>query len=315
MKNYLLYFFAILLWTVAIPFTPEVLGFEATVKEQEYKPRNVSVKMKSGEIEEMNIEDYVLGVMLCEMPSNYDKQALLAQAVTIRSYVYYLIENRDSNKHSDADLCCDGSCCREYITYKELYGMSGDNIAIDRNAVMKEAVKETEGEIITYNDKAILALYHISSGARTESYQNLNGINVPYLTSVNNVDESGFVYYKKEVFYKFADFENLLKTNGFEYTYSSDEQPVVTQNTSGRCDSIRFGTVMVTGTDMMKMTDLASTNIEISKGKDGYTIRSYGLGSGLGLSQFGANVLAGKGYDYKQIIEFYFKNTLVKKLK
>jgi stage II sporulation protein D len=136
---------------------------------------------------------------------------LKAQAVAIRSYALYIIESK-SGKHADADLCADGKCCRNYITYDELCTKTSKKNADERFKAMSAAVYETSGEILTYEGKTAMTLYHISSPAKTESYENVFKTEVPYLVSVDNVDESGFVHYKKEVVFKLPSSRSCLPT-------------------------------------------------------------------------------------------------------
>jgi stage II sporulation protein D len=314
LKNYLLYFFAVILWTALLPFSTSVAKVENPAKEPASYEAKYKVKKASGEIAEMTIDEYTLGVMLTEMPANYEKEALRAQAIAIRSYALYLIET-NSAKHEDADLCSDGKCCRNYVTYDELCTKTSKANADERFKAMSAAVYETCGEALTYEGKTAMTLYHISSPAKTESYENVFKTKVPYLVSVDNVDESGFVQYKKEITFKFADFQKLLNDNGYQYTYTEGEKAFPALNNAGRCEYAVFGSVEIPASIFCSLAGLNSNCFEIAKVSDGYKITSYGLGSGLGMSQYGANILATQGCTYKEILSFYFKNTVLEKRK
>lgn len=316
MRNYLLYFFVLLIWASLIPFTPALFGSvqeeNSAVESEKYK-----VLTSDGTIAEMTLDEYVLGVMLSEMPASYEKQALFAQAIAIRSYTVYLLEE-NKNRHSTEDgtqydLCSNDDCCRKYITYNELVVLAGETNAAERFATMRAAVSETSGEILTYNGKTAMTLYHISSPGRTEGYENAFGVVVPYLRGVDNVDESGFIYYKKEAYYSFADFQVLLNSNGYQYTYTEGELFFPTPNENARSTTVTFGNSEIAVASFVKMVGLNSTCIEIIKDATGYIIRSYGYGSGLGMSQYGANILASQGSSYQDILKFYFKDTIIEK--
>ncbi|HAN21334.1 MAG: hypothetical protein A2Y15_07170 [Clostridiales bacterium GWF2_36_10] len=319
MKNYLLYFFILLLWTSLIPFTPVVINHIENNEVITETEEMYTVLLPNGETAEMTLDEYVLGVMLTEMPASYEKQALFAQAVCIRSYAVYILEqakheNNDS-PHPDADFCSNPDCCRRYITYDALKALAGDDNATERYNAMKDAVYETSGEILTYNGKTAMTLYHISSPARTESYENVFNIAVPYLTAVNNVDESGFIYYEKEVKITFEELEKLLMSNGYDYSYSEGEQAFATLNENKRSNYVMFGSTEITAARFAELVGLNSNCIEITKNSDGYTICSTGFGSGLGMSQYGANILALQGKTYKEILSFYFTDTQLVKRK
>lgn len=316
MKNYLLYFFILLLWTSLIPFTPAIIGNESA--EESTPEVKLKVKTSGGETKELTLEEYVLGVMLTEMPANYEKQALLAQAVVIRSYTEYLLENRQAgnpSNHPDFALCSDAACCRNYITYEELVTLAGETNAAARYAAMSAAVNETAGEVLTYNGKTAMTLYHVSSCAHTESYQNVFGVAVPYLVGTDNVDEASFIYYKKNKHFTFAELQTLLASGGYSYTYTEGEQTIVDKNENLRCTSILLGNTEIKATDFVKLTGLNSFCIEIVKDTTGYTFSSFGYGSGLGMSQYGANILASQGKTYQDILKFYFKDTTLEKRK
>lgn len=317
MKNYLLYFFIIIIWIALIPFSPSVFNLEEYNKSPGKYEEKIKVLNSDGKISDMTIDEYVLGVMLTEMPASYDKQALLAQAVAIRSYTLYMLEiaEKDNRKHPDADLCTDEKCCQDYITYEELCSKTNKKSADQRFAAISAAVYETSGEIIIYDGKPAMALYHISSPARTESYKNIFGSDVPYLTAVDNVDESGFVFYKKEVHLTFEELQSLLVSNGYDYAYTKDEKAFAAPNENLRSEYAVFGSTEIPAEIFAELTNLNSLCFEITKADDGYNICSLGYGSGLGMSQYGANILASKGYSYKDILSFYYKDTVIEKRK
>ena len=49
---------------------------------------------KTGEVEEVNLDTYLCNVVSAEMPADYEKEALKAQAVVARTYTIYKIENK-----------------------------------------------------------------------------------------------------------------------------------------------------------------------------------------------------------------------------
>ncbi len=316
MRNYLLYFFVLTVWTALLPFSPSVPVISETLEQNECTSSDIISVLTDDGIIEVSLDEYVLGVMLNEMPANYEKQALLAQAVCIRSYVLYILENKPRTpEHPEADFCNNPSCCRSFTSYKELLELISEENATARFLAMSAAVYETSGQILTYDGKPIMALYHISSPARTESYGNVFDISVPYLTGVTNVDESGFVRYKQDVRFSFDELEALLMANGYDYSYTEEEFFSVLTNENMRCEYVILGETEIPGRAFSEIAELKSSCYEIKKDVDGYIITSYGYGSGLGMSQYGANILASEGRTYEEILKFYFKDTNIQKLK
>jgi len=319
LKNYLLYFFVVLMWMALVPFAPVIIGDGAKAETYE-NSHIIRVLTIDNTVVEMTLDDYVLGVMLSEMPASYEKQALLAQAVVIRSYTQYLLEAQEQgDEHHTAsggleyDLCSNPSCCRKYTTESELVSLAGKTNAEARIKAMSAAVSETSGEVLTYNGKTAMTLYHASSPARTESYESLFGTAVPYLVGIDNVDESSFIHYKKETYFTFLDLQVLLAANGYEYKHVENEVFSVTLNENLRANNIVIGSTDIPATDFIKIIGLKSCCIEITTDGAGYLFKSSGYGSGLGMSQYGASLLAMQGYSYKDILKFYFKDTSLEK--
>ena len=68
---------------------------------------------KTGEVEEVNLDTYLCNVVSAEMPADYEKEALKAQAVVARTYTIYKIENK---KHDNADICDSSTCCQAWVS-------------------------------------------------------------------------------------------------------------------------------------------------------------------------------------------------------
>ena len=71
---------------------------------------------KTGEIEQVNLDDYLCNVVSAEMPASYEKEALKAQAIVARTYTIYKILNK---KHENADICDDSTCCQAWISKED----------------------------------------------------------------------------------------------------------------------------------------------------------------------------------------------------
>ena len=98
------------------------------------------------------------------MPSTFDEEALKAQAVAARTYVIYKIENNIKSGHKGADICTNSSHCQAYTSYENLKNIKGKDWMDSDYVKVKKAIDETKGQILTYNDKAILPLYFSTSG-------------------------------------------------------------------------------------------------------------------------------------------------------
>ena len=103
----------------------------------------------TNEIEEVPLDTYICNVISAEMPVDFEKEALKAQAIVARTYTIYKIKNK---KHDNADICDNSSCCQAWISKQDrLDRWDGDKEA--KWNKIEEAVKETQGKIITYRYK------------------------------------------------------------------------------------------------------------------------------------------------------------------
>ena len=123
---------------------------------------------KTGEVEELNIDDYLLGVVSAEMPASFEEEALKAQAVVARTYTIYKIVNNDG-KHEEADICDDSTCCQAWISEKDRKEKWKDSESETNWQKIVNAVNGTQGKIITYEGKPINAFFHSNSGGETEA--------------------------------------------------------------------------------------------------------------------------------------------------
>ena len=150
----------------------------------------------SCKVEHMPLEEYIVHVLSAEMPSSYGLEALKAQAVAARTYTLYCTKERKNDHESEADVCSDYRHCQAYKREEEIISAFSPT----QLSLIKQAVQETAGEVLTYEGEIINAVYHASSDKSTESAQNVWGSHVPYLVSVPSENESGMPGFESEVF-------------------------------------------------------------------------------------------------------------------
>ncbi len=116
------------------------------------------------------VEEYLYSVVCREMSPSWEVEALKAQAVCARNFAL-----RRINYHSKFGFdVCRTVCCQAYSTNA------------DNSASVHQAVDETRGELLFYNDEVVQTVYSSSMGARTENVKNVWGSSFPYLVSVEN---------------------------------------------------------------------------------------------------------------------------------
>ena len=154
---------------------------------------------KTNSIEEIEIDEYLYGVVSSEMPASFEIEALKAQAVAARTYTIYKINNND-NKHGEADICDNSTCCQAWISKEDRLQKWDEKNRNEYWNKIKEAVNSTKGKIITYDGNPINAFFHANSGGATESPVNVwGGNNYPYLQTVATAGEDAYSQYSSEI--------------------------------------------------------------------------------------------------------------------
>ena len=129
---------------------------------------------KTGEIEELPIDEYLYGVVSSEMPVKYEIEALKAQAVVARTYTIYQITH-SNGKHGNADICDNYACCQAWISKEDRFAKWDEKDAENNWEKIVNAVDSTQGKVITHNGDVIDAFFHSNSGGITEIASNVWG--------------------------------------------------------------------------------------------------------------------------------------------
>lgn len=257
--------------------------------------------------------DYLTAVVLSEMPPSFDTEALKAQAVAARTFLY---RQRETKKHEDCDVCADSTCCQAWTDGESLQVRFGADCDAYRLKA-EQAVEDTAGEVLVYDGALIDATYFSCSGGSTESAVAVWGSDVPYLQSVVSPGEERAGKFATEVTISDSDFADILRTNSdaVDLTDSAENWVgEVTLTEGGGVDTILLGGVAFRGTQVRQMFGLNSAKFTLSHGEDGFTFHVLGYGHRVGMSQYGADNMARCGFDYQTILRYYYRGADIKKL-
>ena len=264
---------------------------------------------KTGEIEELPIDEYLLGVVSSEMPANFEIEALKAQAVVARTYTIYQIMN-SNGKHGEADICDNYACCQAWISKEDRLNRWDENEKESNWNKIIDAVNSTSGKIITYNGEPIDAFFHSNSGGVTETASNVwGGKNFPYLQCVEVSGEDNYEQFSSEVNLSKEELLNKLKVKypEVEISFNEPDQIKIKEYTeSGRVKTIKFGNIELSGTEVRTLFSLKSTNFKIEADETNIIFKVLGYGHGVGMSQTGADSLAKNGKNYEEIIKHFY---------
>lgn len=269
---------------------------------------------KENKIENVPLEEYVLSVVSSEMPATFHEEALKAQAILARTFVINKLITGCSNI-KEGDIC-DTTHCQAYLNIDKKKEAWGEN-AEEYLKKIERAVKETEGEVLAYNKEIIkYPQYFSTSSGSTEDAAAVFSEDVPYLKSVESPGEEVSPKYESEINISISDFKNKLKELIPKSNLGSDindKVKILSRNTGGTVDDIRIGDVVIKGKEFRKIFSLNSANFNLEVLGKEVNIKCLGYGHGVGMSQWGANVMGKDGKKYDEILEHYFKGSEIEK--
>lgn len=268
---------------------------------------------KTGEIEQVNIDEYLYNVVSAEMPATYEIEALKAQAIVARTYTIYKISDK---KHENADICDDSTCCQAWISKDDRFSRWEENQRDSNWEKICKCVNDTKGKIVTYDNKPINAFFHSNSGGTTEVPVNVwGGTGYPYLQSVETSGEDTYTQYASEVVFSNEELLSKIKQkyNDITIDFSNvDDIKILGYTESNRVKTVRFGNHELAGVDVRTLLGLKSTNFEIIREGNNVKFSVKGYGHGVGMSQTGADSMAKQGSSADEIIKHFYTGVEIK---
>ncbi|MGB3511743.1 MAG: SpoIID/LytB domain-containing protein [Microcoleaceae cyanobacterium] len=270
-----------------------------------YRGRTHIIPHKGGvtAINYVSLEEYLYSVIGAEMNGNWPQSALKAQAVAARSYA---LHKRQENTNNFYDLGND----QQWQVYQGIKTESPGTYA---------AVSGTQGQVLTYGGQIILALFHSSSGGHTENVEDVWSNPLPYLRAVPDFDQDAPVYEWTE---SFTQQELKQRISGVGNVISMTPQSTTPH---GSVNTIKVlgdaGVKTLEGTDITAALGLKSTRFTVSPQKSegqqiptSFQITGKGFGHAVGMSQWGAYNLARNGYNYQQILLYYYQGATLARI-
>jgi len=304
---------------------------------------------------ELPYEQYLYGVVPAEVPSSWHMEALKAQAVAARNYGILNI-----GKHTtDGFDVCNGQHCQAYRGFSH------------ENARTNQAVEETKGKLVLFNDKLIPTYFHSSSGGRTENSENIWTATLPYIRAVDDTYGLGSPHDNWTKKYNKNDLKAKLAANNIDvgdiidivplsvsvngrvtclevrgtkstvklekekirsimgssevrsiwYNLTTDADVFVKDGSNGKASTNRAGSLYVVSANGVQKLNSPNNKVyirnqnstaSISAVPEYYLFTGKGWGHGLGMSQYGAKGMAEAGFNFIQILEYYYTGTKVK---
>ncbi len=323
---------------VALVFLPAALAgnwwhWDDQLKEQSNgKPAGESNELDGGTLlriyltgeqtaAEMELEDYLVGVVAAEMPASFHLEALKAQAVVARTYALRKMTARGGSgcrSHPGADLCTDSTCCQAWekgSVSLEKWPPGKDSFYLQR---IREAVSSTRGLVITFEQELAEAVYHSTCGGMTEAASDAwSGGGSPYLQAVECTYCSHSTYYRRETAMPLTAYAAAFKMEKEALPVLGEGNvpllEVTARSKSGRNLLLELGAPGRTysGNEMRNFLGLPSTHFHWRVEGNSIVFSTRGHGHGVGMCQYGADGMAAEGHGFIEILEHYYGGVTV----
>jgi stage II sporulation protein D len=275
-------------------------------------PIQINVKLSNPQKTiKVPLEDYIRGVVASEMPVEFESESLQAQALAARTYIYSRVKN---NEATVTDTVKD----QVYATDEKLKERWKEHYQVNMQKV-NAAVQATKGKVITYQDKPIYAAFFSTSNGYTENSEEYFKETYPYLRSVVSAwDRQSPKFTRTKTMTVAEIVSDLEKHTGEKIAASAFAQGKgfrILKKTSGkRIAKIMVGDHVFTGRQVREALGLASSDFVWKQDGSQITFTTHGFGHGVGMSQWGANLLAKQGRTAEQIIQYYYQHVKIKNI-
>lgn len=269
--------------------------------------------------EEMDLEEYIKGVVAAEMPAEFHLEALKAQAIAARTYAYGRFSGVYESKkgvHDGIDVCKNSTHCQAWVSKEAAIKKWNVFFAARYWSKISKAVESTKGLIVVYDGKVANTLFHSSSSTSTENSEDVwPGVSVPYLRSVASTGDEEAKGFETSINMKSSEVYKKLRQSYPEIEFDGDlfdNFNVLEYTDGGRVKTIKIGNTILKGTELRTLLGLRSTNFVIERlgsgkgDKETLRITTKGYGHGVGMSQWGADYLAKTGGTYIEILKHYY---------
>lgn len=273
--------------------------------------------IETSKVEEIEVEEYIKGVIAAEMPANFEEEALKAQAVAARTYYYSKRINNCKNAHGGE--ICNSTHCQVYESKEEALAKWPEASRNQYWNKISEAVENTKNQVLTYKDELVLypQFFAISWG-KTEDSAEVFSQEVPYLQSIDSEGEEIANKYSSQLDVDLQTFVNTINNtysdSGLTLDNVKSNVKVISNNESGSVKEIQLGNKTITGRDFRTLFNLNSAYFTLTYKNSAVTISCKGYGHGLGMSQWGANVMAKEGKKYDEILKHYYSGIEIKSI-
>ncbi|MFT8872970.1 MAG: stage II sporulation protein D [Sporolactobacillus sp.] len=295
---------------IVLPFRAHLIDKQAqpltlVPETKAHAPRDITVnvlRVATNSTEHLVLDRYLIGVVAAEMPADFPKEALKAQALAARTYILSQL------RQTPDKVVTDTVKNQAYLDDDELRKAWGNEYE-RRMARIRSAVFSTKGQVITYQGKLITPEFFSTSNGETENAENYWQHAVPYLCSVASPWDKASPKY---INVKQIPVNEVDRRLGVTLARADGEVGrVLKQTPTGHIAIYQIGSESFSGRVVREKLDLSSTDFSLVR--KGHVIVSKTIGSGhdVGMSQYGAAGMAKEGKNASQIVTYYYTGTTV----
>lgn len=286
----------IFLFTMFIPKSKSDIKEETIKKVEEKKetPKYVQVS-SNGNVSEVELETYLIGVVASEMPYSFELEALKAQSVAARTFVM----QRDLK----VDDTTSSQVYKSEQELKEIFDQDYDAMYTK----IKKAVDATKGEVMKYQDAYISAMFYSCNNGKSNDAAWYYKNEVPYLKSVDSPWDLNYDACKKSEERSVSDVVQALGVNAFNvenFEYYDN----------GYVKNVTIKGKTFTGREVREKLKLRSSCFSFVESGSSVIINTSGFGHGVGMSQYGADGMAKEGKNYREILKHYYTGITIEKM-
>ncbi|MFN2744592.1 MULTISPECIES: stage II sporulation protein D [Bacillus] len=258
-------------------------------------------------VEDIPLEEYVMGVVASEMPADFNIEALKAQALAARTYIVRQMVSDQAVQPPKGSLVDDSQMFQVYKSKSELRQIWKEDYDWKIKKVT-EAVASTQGKILTYNHKPIDASFFSTSNGYTENAEAYWTSDIPYLKSVKSAWDRKSPKFLNHKTFTVAEFEQKL---GVQLSDSNSIGEITGRTPGKRVANVVINGKKIEGRDVREKLGLQSADFEWKRKGNQIIVTTRGYGHGVGMSQYGAHYMAQEGKKAEDIVKYYYQGTAI----
>lgn len=267
--------------------------------QQCYMGKNIMLE-RQGLQKSIDVEEYVLGVLPGVIPSDYCEQAIMCQAVVVRTNVLKEMEEKKTENGNDLSY--------HYLSEKERKELFGSVNYGKVERMYEKAVEQTAGKVLVWENELIMGVYHEVSVGSTLSAKEVTGEDIPYLQSVNSTQDVEAHDYMQTIEYSWEEMEQMLGRANIEKTGVSISE----KTEHGVVKEVMVGEKKYSGEEFAAYMGISAIIYDIEAIDGGLRFVGIGKGNGMGMSQYGANYMARNGELYEDILHYYYSGAVIR---